>query len=161
MLRSTRQGYGDRRKRLRWKRKKDVWGELSRERKGKRSTARVPKYQGFYKLHIDKSQPVCFSDTNTHLGKPESSQVFVGPESASRETKGISPQSASLSGNWATRLSWKCPHQMPKADFFPLCEARQFEPELVAPDNQPSSLGPSLGFANPISEPGGVKGSLG
>jgi len=35
LLQSTRQGCGDRRKRLRWKRKKEVWGELSRERKGK------------------------------------------------------------------------------------------------------------------------------
>ena len=58
------------------------FGENSPEKeRAKRSTARLPKYQGFYKLHIHKSQPVCFSDTNTHLGKPESSQVFVGPES--------------------------------------------------------------------------------
>ena len=104
--------------------------------------------------------PFVFQTPTLTQASQSQARYLSVPNPASRETKGISSQSASLSGNWATQLRWKCPHYMPKADFCPLCEARQFEPELVAQDNQPSSLDPSLGFGNPISEPGGVTGSL-
>lgn len=81
LLRSTRKGCGDRRKRLGWKRKKEVWGKLSIERKGKEEHSPPVKIPRLLQTPHSQIPTRLFSDTNTHSGKPESSQGFVGPES--------------------------------------------------------------------------------
>ena len=81
---STWQGCGDRRKRLRWRGKREVWGEISRKRAQGR-TLHPPKYHHFHTLHIH-GHHASFPHATTHAAcslKTESLRVnvFLGPKS--------------------------------------------------------------------------------